>query len=414
MKFIYFSSVVIISAVVFKLTAQSPSFRFSLETQNRSISDIPLSYAISPQVYHSPEQFSLYEITGNLKTPVPFQSDIGNPPVIWFILPSGEADSNGKRHFILEEKSAFSQQEVIRIYRNDSTLSLYVDHVPVLEYQMGIVEAPPGKDSLYRRSGFIHPLRSPGGAVLTAIQPASHIHHYGIWNPWTQGDIDGRKVDFWNLHLGEGTVRFSRLLSQTEGPVFGGFRVHHEHMDFKSVTPDHKAIDEMWDIRVWNKSKNHNRVIIDFSSTLNCPLDSGILFKAYRYGGGLGFRATRDWGSDNCTLLTSEGITRDAADGAKARWWIIEGETEKGRSGILFLSHPYNRDHPEPARVWESGANKGVENMFFNICPIRYNDWKLEHGRDYLQRYRMVVFDGVMTVEEAEEYWGMWGGKGKE
>jgi hypothetical protein len=131
------------------------------------------------------------------------------------------------------------------------------------------------------------------------------------------------------------------------------------------------------------------------------------MLDAYRYGGGIGFRATEKWHKDNCTVLTSEGKTRADADGSNARWCIVEGEsdTEEGRSGILFMSYPANRMHPEPMRVWPLDANKGRGDMYFEFCPIRHTGWKLEKGTDYSLKYRMIVFDGKLSVDEAEIYW---------
>jgi len=128
---------------------------------------------------------------------------------------------------------------------------------------------------------------------------------------------------------------------------------------------------------------------------------------AYRYGGGIGFRATEKWHKDNCTVLTSEGKTRIDADGSNAKWCIVEGEsdTEKGRSGILFLSHPSNRMHPEPMRVWPLDANGGRGDMFFGFTPIRHVDWKLNKNTDYTLKYRMIIFDGKIDSETAEQYW---------
>ena len=83
----------------------------------------------------------------------------------------------------------------------------------------------------------------------------------------------------------------------------------------------------------------------------------------------------------------------------------MEGEsaTAEGRSGILFLSHPGNREHPEPLRVWPESSHGGA--LFFEFCPIRHKAWLIEPGVDNELKYRLVVFDGKMTVEEAEAYW---------
>ena len=69
------------------------------------------------------------------------------------------------------------------------------------------------------------------------------------------------------------------------------------------------------------------------------------------------------------------------------------------------MSHPGNRSHPEPMRMWPPDMNGGKENMFFEFCPIRHQAWVLEKGKKYILRYRMVVFDGAMSAERAEQYW---------
>jgi hypothetical protein len=132
-----------------------------------------------------------------------------------------------------------------------------------------------------------------------------------------------------------------------------------------------------------------------------------ILLEAYRYGGGIGYRAIETWGKDNCSILPSEGKTRLDADGSHARWCIVEGESDvpQKRSGILFLSYPANREHPEPMRVWPVDSNGGRGDMYFEFCPIRNTDWKLQTDQDYTLRYRMIVFDGKMSPDEAEIYW---------
>ena len=77
----------------------------------------------------------------------------------------------------------------------------------------------------------------------------------------------------------------------------------------------------------------------------------------------------------------------------------------EGRSGILFLSHPDNQAHPEPMRMWPPDSNEGKENVFFEFCPIRHQEWVLEPGKEYVLHYRMVVFDGTITTQTAEQYW---------
>lgn len=67
----------------------------------------------------------------------------------------------------------------------DSVLTISSGAMKLLTYQFKTVYPPKGIDTAYKRSGFIHPLYTPHGQVLTRIQPPDHYHHYGIWNPWT-------------------------------------------------------------------------------------------------------------------------------------------------------------------------------------------------------------------------------------
>ena len=63
---------------------------------------------------------------------------------------------------------------------DDQAITLTCEGKKILRYHHAEQEVPPGVDPLYRRSGFIHPLWSPEGRVLTGIQPPDHYHHYGI------------------------------------------------------------------------------------------------------------------------------------------------------------------------------------------------------------------------------------------
>src|SRR5690606_42107088 len=71
-----------------------------------------------------------------------------------------------------------------------SPSSFFFNATPTTEfYTLSLHDALP--ISAYGRSGFIHPLWSPKGQVLTRVQPEDHYHHYGIWNPWTQLNYEG-------------------------------------------------------------------------------------------------------------------------------------------------------------------------------------------------------------------------------
>jgi hypothetical protein len=379
--------------------------RFTLLINEERI-DAPVSVALDGINYNTDKgNLILYEISGKNETMVPSQIEPGHSATLWFIL-KGVTAKNSKRSFVLKQEAVAGQAATeVRLKKLPMDLSIISGDKPVLSYRYEMTFPPEGVNPLYKRSGFIHPLVSPGGEVLSRIQAPDHYHHYGIWGPWTLTHIDDREVDFWNLAKGEGTVRFAAFLSETEGPIFSGFKALQQHIDFGARGEDQVAMNEILDVRTWNAGENV--WIVDYTTSLNSPLPNGIMLDAYRYGGGIGFRATEKWHKDNCTVLTSEGKTRIDADGSNARWCIVEGESAAaaGRSGILFLSHPSNRMHPEPMRVWPLDANGGRGDMYFEFVPIRHDDWKLETKKDYTLKYRMVIFDGKMDAKTAEMYW---------
>lgn len=290
--------------------------------------------------------------------------------------------------------------------KKDGNLQLGIEGKSVLEYRYGMHYPPTGVDSIFRKSGYIHPLLTPMGDTLTRINPPDHFHHYGIWGPWTHTRIDITRVDFWNLGEGQGTVLFKEFVDTTSGPVFSAFSAAQEHLDFKTKTEPQVALKENLKVTLWNLGQP-DRYMFDYTTTFNSPLKNGILFEAYRYGGGIGMRFNERWTKDNCTVMTSEGKSRIDADGTNARWVIISGDSSHGSetNGILFLSHPNNRMHPEPMRIWPEDANGGRGDMFFEFCPIRNVEWPIKPNQDYRLRYRMVVFEGSISQEEAEDYW---------
>ena len=336
------------------------------------------------------EGASLVEVTGNQRVETPVQVDRVRAN---FIL-SGKTPKGTRREFVLTSGAGKSAGGV-EVKEDAKELVVACGGVNVLRYYHAVMQPPEGQDKKYARSGFIHPLWSPGGKVLTEIHPKDHIHHMGLWNAWTKTKFEGRDVDFWNLKDGKGLVRFVKFAGKTSGPVFGGFSAVQEHVDLTSGA-EKVVLNEVVDVKVWNVGKE--KWVIDLVSTQKCVAKSALELEAYRYGG-LGFRGTSDWGMNNSDYLTSEGKTRTDGHGTRARWCNVFGETKAGPAGVQFMSHPQNREHPEPMRIWPDGY------IFFNFCPIQKTDWVMEPGKEYVLKYRMFVYDGTVTKERCEQLW---------
>lgn len=390
-------------AFVFRLSGQETA-RFQVTFPTDRI-DAIVSVPLDGINYNTDNgKLVLYEKTKSGLKQVNCQVDPMQTAILWFIA-EGKVSASEKREYVLKTDSLAKKPDNFVVLKKDAKdLNLSKEGKSILNYRFAETLPPDGISPLYKRSGFIHPLWSPGGEVLTRIQAPDHYHHYGIWGPWTKTHIGTREVDFWNLASGQGTVKFAGFISETEGDVYSGFKALQQHIDFGAPGEDQVALNELLDVRAWNTGSNY--WIVDYTTSLSCPLKGDILLDAYRYGGGIGFRATGKWNDQNSSVLTSDKKNRADADGSFARWCIVEGEsaTPQGRSGILFLSHPSNRAHPEPMRVWPSGTN-GRGDLYFEFVPIRHKDWKLEQNKNYGLKYRMIVFDGTMDAATAELLW---------
>lgn len=342
----------------------------------------------------------LYKVDGQTKTPVSFQIENGYHRFLWWNVKK-EKTTNDQVYELWKGNRPDINKPSVQITKKDGQLLITEDGKNVLQYNCKTVYPPKGVDTIFKRSGFIHPLWSPSGHVLTRINPPDHYHHVGIWNPWTHVLFQGKVVDFWNLVKGEGTVRFADFISKTEGPVYGGFKALQKHVVLNDPKGEKVALNEVWDIRVYNIGPK--MWLWDFTSTLNCATPDPVILEEYRYGG-FGFRATGDWNNQNSKILTSEGKTRKEADATRARWCMIDGDVDGGHSGILFMDYPTNYNFPEPMRVWPVNANKRGD-VFFSFSPTRNMDWPLYPDKSYVLKYRMLVYEGTISKEQAENVW---------
>ncbi|MGV3761152.1 DUF6807 domain-containing protein [Parapedobacter sp.] len=272
---------------------------------------------------------------------------------------------------------------------------------PLVTYRYTVKPPPPGVDAAYGRAGYIHPLQTISGKVLTHIQPADHYHHYGLWNPWTHVEYKGKMYDLWNIGDKKGTVRFVEFAEIFQDTKHAGFEAVHDHVVFDDGR-ETVIMRENWRIAI--SQLDANRYAMDIRSTLVPVTDADVVLKEYRYAG-LGFRATPEWTNKNSGVLTSTGKTRKDADGSLERWTIMSGQLGDSRGGVLFLSHPDNYNFPEPVRIWPVDANGGRGDQFFNFSPTKNMDWVLEAGKAYTLQYRLVVFDGSLSADEAEQLW---------
>jgi len=391
------------------LAQQRVVAEFAVHAGRYARSDVPVSATLEGvPLSLTAGELQLYEVTAGRDIPVASQLEAGDPGRLLWIVDGGLSAGQVRNY----ELRAVARRPAPSVDRSDVQVDddgenvwIRIDDRPVLAYRYATQPVPPNVDEVYERGGFIHPLYSPQGEVLTRIQPPDHYHHYGIWNPWTRTEFEGRSVDFWNLGERQGTVRPQQVLTQSAGPVAGGFTASLDHVAFSPPSTETVALTEQWGVRVWNVAPAKRVWLIDFASALS-PLDEPLTITAYRYQG-FSLRATERWNDANAALRTSEGFDKSDGNGTRARWIDVNGisATDAGTSGILLMTNPANFNYPEHLRIWPTGTNDGQENVYVNFNPAQDRDWPLLPGSTYVLRYRMLVYDGTIDEDTAERFW---------
>lgn len=387
-----------VKALILILMAPSVSAQelatFEVKTAGSGVA-VPVSVALQGITDLPEPSLVLHRVEGKKRIAIPFQ--VADRVLVWQ-LDGGESNP---RYSLSVRKKGDAKTDQLVISKDNGALTIRLGNKNLLRYQFGTMMPPQGADPIFQRSGFIHPLWSPSGRILTRIQPPDHYHHYGLWNPWTHVLYDGDTIDFWNLYKKQGTVQFKDFVSTLEGKVFVEYSALHHHVVFRK-RGEETVIREVQTIRVY-APRSAGYYVADITISLKAPQKEVRLLE-YRYGG-LGWRATEQWTKDNSRVMTSEGKTRKDADGSLARWCLAEGSVDGGVAGIVLMSNPSNYNHPEPLRVWPENSNNNRGDMFVNFSPTKNTDWPLLPGEEYVLRYRMIVYDRHFSREMAEAAW---------
>ncbi len=358
--------------------------------------DTPVAVALPPEI-NAGRELALAEVKDGVRTAVPAQVAFGSPRELRWIL-SGTTPAGATRKFELTY-GVPAGGDAVRMELNSKTLDVSFKGAPLFSYNHAHVVPPAKVPPVFIRSGYITPMFSPGGKVLTEDFPADHYHHKGIWAPWTDTEFDGHEVDFWNLNKKQGTVQFAGFESIETGPVFGRFRVKQEHVDLTQPNGGKIALNEIWDVCVWALGGREGGFWLwELTSTQACASASPLLLKAYRYGG-FGYRGPKEWKDADYKVLSSEGRTKKDGHGTTSKWCAHSGAIDGKWSTVVFMCSPRNERFPEPMRIWESGG------CFFNYCPIQKTPMTMEPGKTYAFRYRVYVHEGEIDAKAAERAW---------
>jgi hypothetical protein len=225
----------------------------------------------------------------------------------------------------------------VRLECGEGTVTFKLRSKPVVTYHGGHGVLPAGVREEYRRAGYLHPLVSPLGRVVTGDYPKNHLHHHGVWASWTRTEIDGRKPDFWNMGEKKGRVEMIQWLGARESLDGAEIETLHHYVDLTAKVPT-PILLEGWKVRV-PVTPEGKPYRIDLTVRQTNVTEHSLALPEYRYGG-LGFRGLDAWdGAPNCRFLTSEGVTnRVAGNESHARWCWIGGAAQSVEGGDSFGS----------------------------------------------------------------------------
>lgn len=325
-----------------------------------------------------------------------------------------QIDADGNGWLLIRElrKEQEAQFEIIKSDRvAEIPVSVHVDRLgkklrvreggsPILEYQAEPGEFPrPDIKESYRRGGYIHPVTTPDGMVVTDDFAVNHVHHHGIWMAWTHTQFEGRTPDFWNMGDRKGRVEFVNLDYYWSGAVQGGFVTEHRYVDL--LAPGGKTVlNERWTVRVYPTPDGPDKVwIFDLESVQTCATDHSLILPEYIYGG-LGIRGRGEWdGAGNAFWLTSDGETdRVKAQGSRPNWCYLGGDIGGKRGGIAVLCNPANFRAPQPVRVHPTEP-------YMSVAPQEMGEMRIEPGKPYISRYRFIVMDGTPSKSRLDRFW---------
>ena len=316
-------------------------------------------------------------------------------------VPIDDLEETGDRRYLLRNRT------------NDSIspLRVWVDHQgdeftfqssdrPLIRYQGAPSELPRnGIDPVFRRGGYLHPLWTPSGSIVSDDYPENHLHHHGVWVSWTKTEFDSRQPNFWEMGYRKGTVEFVAVDQYWGGAVFGGIRTRHRYVDL-TLSESVVVLNESWELKVFARNKGTDSLhVIDLRFVQECATDKPIKFPKYRYGG-LGFRGHHEWdGAENAFFMTGLGETdRIKGHATRAPWCAIGGLIDGKRAGLAILCHPGNFRAPQPMRIHP-------KEPFFCYAPAQLGDWEIKPGEPYESRYRFVIFDGAPKQELLDQIW---------
>jgi hypothetical protein len=335
----------------------------------------------------------------NEKTGITAPAQLLDSNTLAFVLPE-KLLAGTTAQYTLQAVPSNTFKNAVTIEREPAGLMVLVKEQPLLFYHTAVVNPPADSPAYYKRSGFIHPLFTPRGKILTDDFPAGHAHQHAVFAAWVNTMFKNDSVDFWNQHLKTGTVEHVEVKKITEGPVMAQLEVSLRYKSFEHG----EVLQEKWILDFYPFADNY---MFDLRlEQVNVTQDT-LFLNQYHYGG-LAFRGSRQWNPHdkiyfrkNWNIITSEGAKDSAANGTHARWVDAFGPIDGALVGATVFNHPSNFRYPQAIRVHPNMP-------YWAFAPVVDGAFTIAPGDVYRAQFRYFVHDGPADkylLEMVEKDW---------
>jgi hypothetical protein len=320
----------------------------------------------------------------NQRTKKRFNAQVLAGSQVNFILP--ERMMKGTEATYLLQKNRLASKSKLKVLQDSAGISLLLNKKQVLFYHTAEARPPVDSPAYYRRSGFIHPLRTPSGRIVTDDFPAGHAHQHGIMMAWANTSFKNTTVDFWNQQNKTGTVRHVRVISIQQGSTLAQIKLQLQHYSHQHGT----ILNETWTINCYPFT---NFYLFDLISEQQNVSSDSLLLKKYHYGG-MEFRGSREWNEDDKKYFTNKWIVRtdsgfdsSNANAKPAAYVDVSGKVNGKYCGATVFSFPSNFRYPEPIRLHPTMP-------YWCFAPAVNQGFAIAPAANFVSRYRYFIYDG--------------------
>ena len=257
------------------------------------------------------------------------------------------------------------------------------DGQPILEYVTDVT----GSGLATTHAGFIHPLFTPAGKIVTELAPADHPHHRGVFLAWyaMHGAVD---ADFWGWGA-HAPVAGRRIVNRSAARCADGLTVHNDWLAEAAV-----VLQENTRITARVEAATF---IVGLHYRLTPACDLRLARSAF---GGFCIRLNA---AGPIEFLTETGpvalpephyLTPESA-WPDARWYAAH----LGDCGVVVLNHPGN-----PPAGWFNNATLRM----LNPCVTAPGELRWAADQTCDLRYRLVAYDGPCPTARIPSLAGAW------